>query len=63
MVLELECKNNSVNKTFSTPLLTNYSFKGYSTDRNRATTPQNTRTATLDLSPNIFNKIIPIEIN
>ena len=38
LVLELEYKDNVVNRAFSTLLLT-YSFKGYSKDRNRATTP------------------------
>ena len=50
--------------TFSTPLLTNYSSKGYSKGEARAITPQGARTTTLNLSPNIFNnKVAPIEIN
>ena len=61
--MELECENDLVNRAFSTPLLTNCGSKGYSKDRNGVTTPQNTRTAILDFSPNIFNKVMPIEIN
>ena len=38
LVLELEYKNNLVNKVFSAPLLTNYGFKSYSKNGNRATT-------------------------
>jgi hypothetical protein len=63
LVSELECKNDPVNRAFSTPLLTNCGFKGYSKDGNGAITPQNTKTATLDLGPNIFNKVMPIEID
>ena len=39
LILELECKNNLVNRAFSAPLLTNYSSEDCSKDRNRATTP------------------------
>ena len=35
LILELECKDNLVNKASSTPLLINYSIKGYSKDGNR----------------------------
>jgi hypothetical protein len=61
--LELKYKDDPVNRAFSTPLLTNYSSKGCSKDGNRATTPQDTKTATLNPSPNIFNKVIPMEIS
>ena len=60
--MDLEYKDNLVNRTFSAPLL-NYSSKGYSKNGNRATTPQNTKITALNLSPNIFNKVMPIEIN
>ena len=39
LVLELEYKDNLVNRASGAPLLTNYSFKGYSKDGNGATTP------------------------
>ena len=39
LVLELECKDNLVNKASSTPLLTNCGSKGCSKDGNKATTP------------------------
>jgi hypothetical protein len=34
LVLELECKDDLINKAFSTPLLTNYGFEGCFKDRN-----------------------------
>ena len=37
LVLELEYKDDLVNKTYSTPLLTNYSSKNGFKDGNRAT--------------------------
>ena len=37
LVLELEYKDDLVNRAFSAPLLTNYSSKSCSKDRNRAT--------------------------
>ena len=43
--------------------MTDYSFKGGFKDGNRATTLQNTKTTILYLGPNIFDKVIPIEIN
>jgi hypothetical protein len=39
LVLELECKDDLVDRTSSTSLLTNYGSKGCSKDRDRATTP------------------------
>jgi len=39
LVLELECKDNLVNKTSSAPLLTNCSSKGCSKDRDGAAIP------------------------
>ena len=39
LVLELEYKDNPVNRTSSAPLLTNYGSKGCSKDGDRATTP------------------------
>jgi hypothetical protein len=63
LVSNPEYKDNLVNRTSSTPPLTNYSSKGYSKNGNRATTPQNTKITALNLSPNIFNKVMPIEIN
>ena len=39
LVLELEYEDDLVNRASGTPLLTNYSSKGYSRDRNRATIP------------------------
>ena len=39
LVLELKCDGDSVNKAFSTPLLTNRSSKGYSKDKNGVTIP------------------------
>ena len=38
LVSELKCKNSLVDKTFSTPLLTNCGSKGYFKDRNGVTT-------------------------
>ena len=38
LVLELECKDDLVDRASGAPLLTNCGFKGYSKDRNRATT-------------------------
>jgi hypothetical protein len=34
LILELEYKDNLVNKAFNAPLLTNCGFKGYFKDRN-----------------------------
>ena len=39
LISELKYKDNPVNKTFSTPLLTNHGSKGYSKDGNGATIP------------------------
>ena len=50
--------------TFSALLLTKYSFKNYSKNKDRAITPQGTRATILSLGLNIFNnKIAPIEID
>jgi hypothetical protein len=38
LVSDLEYKNNLASITFSTPLLTNYSFKGYSESETGAVT-------------------------
>jgi hypothetical protein len=61
--LEPEYKDDLVNRASGAPLLTNYGFKDCFKDRNRATTPQDTETAALDPSPNIFNKVMPMEIS
>ena len=37
LVLELKCKDNLVNKVFSTAPLTNYSSKGCFKNKNKAT--------------------------
>ena len=38
LILKLECKNDLVNRAFSTSLLTDYGSEGCFEDRNRATT-------------------------
>ena len=64
LILNLEHKNNPAGITFSTFLLTNHNSKGYFKGEAGAITPQGTKTATLNLSPNIFNnKIVFIKIN
>ena len=63
LVSEPECEDDLVDRASSAPPLTDRGSEGYSEDGNGATTPQNTRTATLDLGPNIFNEVMPMEID
>lgn len=61
--MELECEDGPVDRASSAPPLTNRGSEGYSEDGGGAATPQNTRTATLDPGPNIFDEVMPMEID
>lgn len=62
-VSEPECEDDPVDKASSAPPLTDRGSEGCSEDGDGAATPQNTKTATLNPGPNIFDEVMPMEID